>query len=100
MKKQRTLLGALAFCSALTLLPGAPALAEEIQVRVGSQADRQQADLPVTGMSQATVRASWGAPVTMEGPVGQPPISQWHYPNFVVYFEGDRVIHAVLKPGR
>jgi len=29
--------------------------------------------------------------------VGQPPITRWDYPTFSVYFENDRVIHAVAK---
>lgn len=51
-------------------------------------------------MSQSSVRATYGDPLEIRGPVGQPPISQWHYRNFVVYFERDRVLHAVLKPNR
>lgn len=100
MTRTRTLLGAFALSSSLLLLPASPALADEMRVPVGSQADRQQADLPTNGMSQSSVRASWGNPMRVEGPVGQPPISQWHYQSFVVYFEGDRVIHSVLKHSR
>jgi hypothetical protein len=29
--------------------------------------------------------------------VGEPPISRWVYPQFVVYFEGSYVIHAVAR---
>jgi hypothetical protein len=29
--------------------------------------------------------------------VGEPPISSWEYPGMVVFFEYDRVIHAVMK---
>ena len=52
---------------------------------------------PTRGMTQARVEASYGAPQQVDGAVGDPPISKWHYANFVVYFEYDRVIHAVLK---
>jgi hypothetical protein len=31
--------------------------------------------------------------------VGAPPITRWDYPNFSVFFEGDRVIHAVVTTG-
>lgn len=75
----------------------AMANAEELKVPVGSQADRSQISLPSTGMSEDSVRNRWGTPQEIKGPVGQPPISQWHYQNFVVYFEGNRVIHAVVK---
>ncbi|MAZ05013.1 MAG: hypothetical protein CME81_01175 [Halomonas sp.] len=100
MKKNRILLGALALSTTLALVPTASAVADEIRVPVGTQANRDQTDFPGTGMSQASVRASWGAPLEIQGPVGQPPISQWHYPAFVVYFENDRVIHTVLKHNR
>ena len=100
MKKNRILLGALAMSTTLALVPAASAVADEIRVPVGTQANRDQTDFPGTGMSQASVRASWGAPLEIQGPVGQPPISQWHYPAFVVYFENDRVIHTVLKHNR
>jgi hypothetical protein len=77
------------------------AVAEEVRVPVASHAERSaEANLPRTGMSQSSVRNGWGNPGETTGPVGNPPISQWHYEDFVVYFEGDRVIHAVLKPRR
>jgi hypothetical protein len=28
--------------------------------------------------------------------VGRPPISRWEYPGFIVYFEHEHVIHAVV----
>lgn len=87
--------------TALAMGPLTTVVAEEVRVPVMSQAERStQANLPRTGMSQSSVRNSWGSPLQTTGPVGDPPISQWHYEGFVVYFEGDRVIHAVLKPRR
>ena len=94
MRKQTTLFGALAVTATLAFLPMTSAVAEEIRVPV------DQASFPGSGMSQSSVRASWGAPMEIQGPVGQPPITQWHYQNFVVYFEGNRVIHTVLKHNR
>ncbi len=52
---------------------------------------------PASGMTQASVEATYGAPVNKVAPVGDPPIARWEYPQFVVYFEFDRVIHAVRK---
>lgn len=52
---------------------------------------------PTRGMTQARVEATYGAPRQTDAAVGDPPISRWHYEKFVVYFEYDRVIHAVLK---
>ena len=42
------------------------------------------------------VLAAYGEPKQCSGPVGEPPISHWVYPDFVVYYEYDRVIHAVV----
>ncbi|WP_372999719.1 hypothetical protein [Marinobacter sp.] len=100
MRKNKTLFGALAVTTSLAFFQIPTVVAEEVRVPVGEQSDRDQASFPASGMSQSSVRASWGAPMEIQGPVGEPPISQWHYQNFVVYFEGDRVIHTVLKQNR
>jgi hypothetical protein len=52
---------------------------------------------PSSGSTQASVEAAFGAPVTIIAPVGDPPIARWEYADFIVYFEYDRVIHAVQK---
>ena len=50
---------------------------------------------PARGSSMAQVEAKFGAPQSKHDAVGQPPITRWDYPQFSVYFEGSRVIHAV-----
>ena len=52
---------------------------------------------PSRGMTAASVESRYGAPAAKEAAVGDPPISRWEYENFVVFFEYDRVIHAVVK---
>ncbi len=52
---------------------------------------------PTRGMTQASVESRYGTPMTKNGAVGDPPISSWEYPGMVVFFEYDRVIHAVMK---
>ncbi len=52
---------------------------------------------PTRGMTQASVESKYGAPVAKSAAVGEPPISTWEYQSMVVYFEYDRVIHAVKK---
>jgi hypothetical protein len=52
---------------------------------------------PMRGTTQAQVEAKYGSPVSKKAAVGDPPISSWEYQGFTVYFEYDRVIHAVLK---
>lgn len=51
---------------------------------------------PAHGFSMDQVLQGFGEPQQRLGPVGEPPISHWVYPEFIVYFEYDRVIHAVV----
>lgn len=52
---------------------------------------------PTRGMTQARVEANYGEPQGRKAAVGDPPISSWDYEDFIVYFEYDKVIHAVSK---
>ena len=52
---------------------------------------------PTRGMTQASVESKYGSPASVKAPVGDPPITRWEYAGFVVFFEHDKVIHAVLK---
>ena len=54
---------------------------------------------PARGMSMAQVESRFGEPSQRVGAVGEPPISRWVYPQFVVYFEHSHVIHAVARRG-
>ena len=59
------------------------------------------AALPARGMRMADVERRFGAPIQRMDPRGGqkrkwPAINRWTYPNFVVYFEKDRVVDAVL----
>ncbi len=54
-------------------------------------------EAPQRGMTQAQVRAQFGAPRDTKGPVGQPPISRWVYPDYTVYFENQVVLHSVTR---
>ncbi|MBB5322456.1 hypothetical protein [Marinobacter oulmenensis] len=85
---------------ALTALASAPLAAEQIVVPVGTQGKQNQIEVPNNGVTQASVRERWGEPTDIRGPVGQPPITQWHYAGFIVYFEGNRVLHTVIRPSR
>lgn len=53
--------------------------------------------VPRRGQSMATVESRYGAPDQRVGPVGSPPITRWVYSDFTVYFESNRVIHAVVN---
>jgi hypothetical protein len=52
---------------------------------------------PARGMSMADVEARYGAPTQRYDAVGQPPITRWVYPAFVVFFEYSHVVHAVAS---
>jgi hypothetical protein len=51
--------------------------------------------LPMRGQSSASVRERFGEPQSTRAPVGNPPISSWHYQDYKVYFEYDLVITTV-----
>lgn len=83
---------------ALILSPGPLAFADELRLPIAENARQgNQQELPAKGNSMAAVEARFGEPQRRTEPVGKPPISQWHYPDFVVYFESSHVIHAVLR---
>jgi hypothetical protein len=87
------LLSALAALATGPLLSGT-VLADELGVPPAPQAE-SAADHPARGMSMEKVEAKFGAPSKRIPAVGEPPISRWEYPGFVVYFENNLVIHAV-----
>lgn len=81
----------------------APTEAQETSARTATAENSQQApapessaDHPTRGMSMEKVEAKYGAPAKRVPAVGEPPISRWEYPGFVVYFEHNLVIHAVV----
>jgi hypothetical protein len=71
------------------------ALAETIVVNDQVQLRESQIDRPKRGSTMGEVEKRFGAPVTRHPTVGQPPITRWDYSGFAVFFEHDRVIHAV-----
>lgn len=55
--------------------------------------------VPENGTSMAEVEARFGSPGSKQGPVGDPPITQWVYERWSVYFEYDKVLFTVLHKG-
>ena len=79
---------------------GAPLVSAEIVSVDGNMAVRAAAvDRPVRGSTMQTVESHFGAPTAKHSAVGRPPITRWDYPGFSVFFENDRVIHAVVTAG-
>jgi hypothetical protein len=52
---------------------------------------------PQRGLTMARVESEFGEPTTKLPAVGEPPITRWEYPGFIVYFEHQYVIHAVPR---
>ncbi len=87
----------LACLGALFPLFAGIANAETVAIPLGQQGKEWQVNTPPTGMRKAQVEEKFGQPINQSGPVGTPPIYTWEYDQFTVYFEGDHVIHAVVK---
>ena len=91
---------ALCLAAASAVLFAAPeARAETLLIqRVGAETGTA---LPARGMSMAEVERRFGAPSQRLEPRGGqkrqwPTIHRWTYPSFIVYFEKNKVIDAVL----
>jgi hypothetical protein len=82
-------------CACASLIAG-PAAAETIAVDNGIAVKESDIPAPTRGMTMHQVADKFGAPVSRIPAVGNPPISRWEYPGFVVYFERDHVIHSVI----
>ena len=84
--------------AALVLL-AAPALAgaQTLDMRGTAGAEASSDARPTRGMTQDSVESKFGSPVEKAAAVGEPPITRWDYPDFIVFFEYDRVIHAVIR---
>ena len=52
---------------------------------------------PTRAMTMDQVQAQFGPPDEVLGPVGNPPITRWIYDRFTVHFEGEYVIHSVVR---
>ena len=91
--RERTVLKKLIACGLLAIASGATAddlILDGIDLASDSMHLR-----PTRGANMARVQADFGAPSTQQAAIGEPPITRWDYPGFVVYFEHDVVLHAV-----
>jgi hypothetical protein len=88
--KTRAVLSLIAACAAATAAYGETIVIDDQVMLRESSVQR-----PARGMSMSTVEQRFGAPVSKHAAVGQPPITRWDYQGFSVFFEFDKVIHAV-----
>ena len=84
-----------ALCAAALLAAALPGRAEDAPAAPAAA----QPEHPERGMRMNAVEGRYGAPTTRYPAVGQPPITRWDYPGFVVFFENDLVLHAVVVTG-
>ncbi len=61
----------------------------------GHVASDQKQVMPRRGIDMNAVIAEFGQPDESYGPIGEPPITEWVYGNFRVYFEHDLVLHSI-----
>jgi hypothetical protein len=88
------------FVVAACVALAAPLVSAEIISVDGTMAVRDTAvDHPAPGSTMQTVESHFGAPTAKHPAVGKPAITRWDYPSFSVFFENDRVIHAVVIAG-
>ena len=84
---------------AMGLVLAAPSFGETLAINGQVAVKPSGVETPQRGSSMAAVEAKFGAPANKSGPVGSPPLTKWFYPNFVVVFENDKVLHAVVVGG-
>jgi hypothetical protein len=92
MKARIAMLG---LAGALCLAGGVQA--DTLLIENVEEAQSETSERPSRGMTMKRVEDRFGAPSSSKPPVGDPPITTWEYADFLVYFEYDRVIHAVEK---
>tara|TARA_B110000285_G_scaffold96195_1_gene109753 strand:+ start:192 stop:494 length:303 start_codon:yes stop_codon:yes gene_type:complete len=91
---KKTILGMISIAAVALSLP---LVAEQITLPIGEQTRVSELTLPDRSMTKDVVRESFGDPREIKDPVGVPPITAWEYQGFVVYFEQQWVLHAVVR---
>ncbi len=76
-------------------LLGQPAVAGDILTIPGHVVTSDKQAMPNRGARMEAVLSEFGEPNERIGPVGEPPITEWDYGSFRVYFEYEIVLHTV-----
>jgi hypothetical protein len=84
---------ALGLCAATPLFAETLAIDGQVAIKPSS------VETPQRGATMSAVEQRFGTPANKSSAVGNPPITKWFYPNFVVVFEHDKVLHAVVVTG-
>ncbi len=72
-----------------------PAIAGDQLTIPGHVATTDKQIMPKRGLSMDDVLTEYGEPDERFGPVGEPPITEWVYGSFRVYFEYEIVLHSI-----
>ncbi len=72
-----------------------PAMAGDQLTIPGHVATSDKQVMPKRGLSMDDVLTEFGEPDERFGPVGEPPITEWVYGSFRVYFEYEIVLHTI-----
>jgi hypothetical protein len=81
---------------AMGLAIAAPSFSETLAIDGQVVVKPAGVETPQRGSTMSAVEARFGTPANKSSSVGNPPITKWFYPNFVVVFENDKVLHAVV----
>lgn len=68
--------------------------AQSLTIPGHTESDEVQV-MPRRGIHMDSVIAEFGQPDERYGPIGEPPISEWVYGGFRVYFEHQTVLHTI-----
>ena len=71
-----------------------PAIAQTTTIPGHSQSSQMQV-MPIRGVNMDSVLAEFGEPIQRYNAIGEPPISEWVYDSFRVYFEYEIVLHSI-----
>jgi hypothetical protein len=101
MKHLRSVFGLMAVLGSIA---PAGAFAETLVMNDQVALRDSSVERPTRGATMQAVESRFGAPAQKHAAVGgaspaQPSITRWDYPHFSVFFEKDRVIHAVATGG-
>jgi hypothetical protein len=62
---------------------------------IPGHSEGSQQVMPKRGFSMEAVLGKFGEPDQRFGPIGEPPITEWVYGSFRVYFEHRTVLHSI-----
>lgn len=80
--------------SIFVFLSTSPLMADNLAIPGHYESDNGM-NMPHRGASMDKVLEQFGEPVRRIPPVGEPPISEWDYGDFRVYFEYQYVLHSI-----